>query len=99
MPGIIAAFSTESNKPQQLWDLDAHFGYDINSAALEERDGVLFYGTKNGLLLAINGKTGALLWEHKLGVTVLNTVIPLDAYDVLVSDVDGKVTRVHAQQN
>ncbi|HEY3914509.1 MAG TPA: PQQ-binding-like beta-propeller repeat protein, partial [Verrucomicrobiae bacterium] len=99
MPGIIAAFSTESDKPQQLWDLDAHFGYDINSAALEERDGVLFYGTKNGLLLAINGKTGALLWEHKLGVTVLNTVVPLDANDVLVSDVDGKVTRVHARRN
>jgi outer membrane protein assembly factor BamB len=77
--------------------LDAHFGYDINSAMLVERDGVLFYGTKNGLLLAIDGKTGALLWEHKLGVTVLNTVVPLSGSDVLVSDVDGKVTSIQAR--
>lgn len=98
MPGVIAAFSTEASEPRELWELDAHFGYDINSAMLVERDGVLFYGTKNGLLLAIDGKTGALLWEHKLGVTVLNTVVPLSGSDVLVADVDGKVTRIQARR-
>jgi outer membrane protein assembly factor BamB len=98
MPGLIAAFSTESPQPDELWQLDAHFGYDINSAMLEEQSGVLFYGTKNGLLLAIDAKTGRLLWEHKLGLTVLNTVVPLHgARDVLVSDVDGKVTLVQAR--
>jgi outer membrane protein assembly factor BamB len=98
MPGIIAAFSIEASEPRELWELDARFGYDINSAMLVERDGVLFYGTKNGLLLAVDGKTGALLWEHKLGVTVLNTVVPLSGSDVLVADVDGKVTCIQARR-
>jgi outer membrane protein assembly factor BamB/predicted phosphodiesterase len=97
MPGIIAAFSTSPTKPEELWELDAHFGYDINSAMLEEREGVLFYGTKNGLLVAADAKTGALLWEHKLGVTVLNTVVPLSASSVIVADVDGKVTRIESR--
>jgi outer membrane protein assembly factor BamB len=97
MPGIIAAFSTSAAKPEELWELDAHFGYDINSAMLEERDGVLFYGTKNGLLVAADAKTGALLWEHKLGVTVLNTVVPLSGSSVIVADIDGKVTRIDSR--
>ncbi|HEX4119720.1 MAG TPA: PQQ-binding-like beta-propeller repeat protein [Verrucomicrobiae bacterium] len=96
MPGIIAAFSTEAAEPRELWELDGHIRYDINSAMLEERGGVLFYGSKNGVLIAADAKTGGLLWEHKLGVTVLNTVVPLGANDVLVADVDGKITRVQA---
>jgi outer membrane protein assembly factor BamB len=91
----ILAFATHADHPEKLWTLDTQVNYDINSAMLVEKQGVLYYGTKNGLLLAVDPRSGTLLWEHKLGVTVLNTVVPLqDANEVLVSDVDGKITRV-----
>lgn len=96
MPGEILAFATDADRPQKLWSLNAHFGYDINSAMLVEKDGVLFYGTKNGLLLAIDAASGALRWEHRVGVALLNTVAPLSAREVLVSDTDGKVTLIEA---
>jgi glucose dehydrogenase len=80
--------------------LNTHVHYDINSAMLVENEGVLYYGTKNGLLLAIDPRSGTLLWEHKLGVTVLNTVVPLeDVNEVVVSDMDGKITRVGPRQH
>lgn len=98
--GAILAFTTAADHAEKLWELDAHLGCDINSAMLVEKQGVLYYGTPNGLLLAIDPRSGTLLWEHKLGVTVLNTVVPLeDANEVLVSDVDGKVTRVGPRQH
>ncbi len=89
---VIAAFSTTSAAPEPLWELDAGFGYDINPAALVEKDGVVFYGTKNGLLLAIDGSKGTLLWKHRVGVALLNTVCPLSGREVLVTDFDGRVT-------
>ncbi len=97
----VLAFSTKAAHPEKLWALDARklFNYDINSAMLMEKNGELYYGTKNGLLLAIDPRSGTLLWEHKLGVTVLNTVVPLDEPDeVVVADVDGKITRVGPRQ-
>jgi outer membrane protein assembly factor BamB/predicted phosphodiesterase len=97
----IVAFSTSAARPEKLWELDARklFDYDINSAMLVEKNGELYYGTKNGLLLAIDPRSGTLLWEHKLGVTVLNTVAPLDDPDeVIVADIDGKITRVGPRQ-
>jgi outer membrane protein assembly factor BamB/predicted phosphodiesterase len=91
---VIAAFQTTSAGPDPLWELDSGFGYDINSAMLVEKDGVVFYGTKNGLLIAIEGATGTLLWKHRLGVALLNTVCPLSGREVLVTDFDGRVTLV-----
>jgi outer membrane protein assembly factor BamB/predicted phosphodiesterase len=91
------AFSTSAVHPYKVWELNAGFGYDINSAMLVEKDGVLFYGTKNGLLFALDPKSGAIQWEHKLGVGVMNTVVPLSATQVLATDFDGTVALLEAR--
>jgi outer membrane protein assembly factor BamB len=80
-----------------VWELNAGFGYDINSAMLVEKDGVVFYGTKNDLLIGLDARTGALKWELKLGTGVMNTVLPLSATQVLTTDFDGKVALVEAR--
>ena len=64
---------------------------------LVEKEGVLFYGTKNGLLFALDAKTGAIRWERKLGTGVLNTVVPLSSTRVLTTDFDGQVALVEAK--
>lgn len=97
MNKFIYAVSTAGNTPSTVWKLDGGFGYDINSAMLVEKDGVVFYGTKNDLLLAMDAKTGALKWQHKLGTGVMNTVVPLSAKEVLVTDFSGKVAVVVAE--
>jgi len=96
MNDFIYAFATAAGSPEKVWERNAGFGYDINSAMLVERDGVLFYGTKNSLLLALDAKTGALRWEHKLGTGVMNTVVPLSSTQVLATDFDGKVVLLEA---
>ncbi len=98
MNNFFYAFSTTAAQPEKIWELNAHFGYDINSAMLVEKDGVVFYGTKNGLLFALEAKTGAIRWQHKLGVGVMNTVLPLSANQVLATDFDGQVVLVEAKR-
>ena len=96
MNNYFYAFSTAASQPEKVWETNAHFGYDINSAMLVEKDGVVFYGTKNGLLFALDAKTGAIRWQHKLGVGVMNTVVALSASQVLATDFDGQVVMVEA---
>ncbi len=91
---IIAAISPSADTPEAVWETNAGFGYDINSAMLIEKDGVLFYGTKNGLLLALDAATGAVKWQHRVGVALLNTVTPLSGREVVVTDFDGRVSLV-----
>jgi outer membrane protein assembly factor BamB len=94
MTDFFYAFSTTDQRPVKVWATDAHFGYDINSAMLAEKEGAVFYGTKNGLLFALDGKTGAIKWEHKLGTGVMNTVVPLSAQRVLATDFDGDIALI-----
>ena len=56
-----------------------------------EREGVLFYGTKNGMVLALDGKSGVIKWRHRIGVGVVNTLMPLSGNRVLATDFDGKM--------
>jgi outer membrane protein assembly factor BamB/predicted phosphodiesterase len=97
MNDFFYAFSTAASHPEKVWELNAGFGYDINSAMLVEKEGVVFYGTKNDLLFRLDARTGALMWEHKLGTGVMNTVVPLSATQVLTTDFDGRVALVEAK--
>jgi len=94
----IAAVSSTADSQETVWETNAGFGHDINSAMLVEKDGVVFYGTKNGLLLALDAATGAVRWKHRVGVALLNTVTPLSAREVVVTDFDGRVTLVAADR-
>lgn len=96
MQDFIHALSTRARQPEKVWQTNAGFGYDINSAMLVETGGTVLYGTKNGLLLALDARTGALQWQHKLGVGLVNTVVPLTATEVLATDFDGQVILISA---
>ncbi|HSA96426.1 MAG TPA: PQQ-binding-like beta-propeller repeat protein [Acidobacteriota bacterium] len=89
---IIAAVDPAADGQETFWETDAGFGPDISSAQLVEKGGVLFYGTKNGLLLALDGATGAVKWKHRVGVALLNTATPVSGREVVVTDADGHVT-------
>ena len=91
---IVAAISTAADTPEPVWETNAGFGYDINSAMLVEKDGVVFYGTKNGLLIALDAVTGAVKWKYRVGIALLNTVTPLSGREVVVTDFDGRVSLV-----
>jgi len=98
MQDFIYAFSTTAARPEKVWQINGGFSYDINSAMLVEKGGVAFYGTKNGVLLALDGKNGALKWQHRIGVGVMNTVVPVSSAQVLATDFDGKVVLIGARR-
>lgn len=98
MKDVIATFPVSSNEPRPVWESNAGFGYDFNPAMPAEKDGTIFYGTKNGLLLALDAATGAVKWRHRIGVALLSTPVPLGPREVLVTDFDGRVTLVEADR-
>lgn len=98
MNDSLYALSAASDSPEVVWGLNAQFGYDINSAMIKEKEGVIFYPTKNGLLFAVEGKSGRLLWKYKTGVGVTNTALPLNRTNVIVTDFDGVITSVEIKK-
>ena len=66
---------------------------------LAEKDGVCFSSTKNGLIIAIDGKTGHLLWIHKVGNTLINTIVPISSRELYFTNEDGFVGRLEVDSS
>src|SRR3712207_6877361 len=66
MRDSVVCYSALTDQPRQLWACDVGFGYEHATVMLPEKDGIVFSSTKNGLIFAIDGKTGRLLWKHKV---------------------------------
>ncbi len=91
MRDSIVAIDANADTCRSVWVTNCGFGYDINSAMLVERDGTVYYGTKNGLVLALRGDSGKILWRHRAGISAINTICPLSSTDCVLTDFDGNV--------
>lgn len=89
MNDSLYALSARSAQPEVVWNLHAGFGYDINSAQIREKDGVVFFASDNGMLVVADGKNGSLLRTMKIGSVIAHTPIPLSKNRVIFSNITG----------
>lgn len=91
MNDSIVCYSAVSDEPTQVWATNVGFGYEHAPSMQTEKDGLMFGSTKEGLIFALDGKTGAEIWKHKVGNSLINTVIPLSRNEVLFTATSGEV--------
>ncbi|WP_145857907.1 outer membrane protein assembly factor BamB family protein [Pedobacter suwonensis] len=91
MQDEIVGYKAQAEDPGILWRYDAGFGYEHVPSMLIEKDGKVFFGTKNGVVYAIDPKQQSTVWAHKIDNSMVNTVNVIDGKNILVSTMDGKV--------
>ncbi|MGQ9798796.1 MAG: outer membrane protein assembly factor BamB family protein [Ignavibacterium sp.] len=92
MNDTILSLPCSSELKEPIWITDCKFGYDISSAQIVEKDETIFYPTKNGLLFALNSEDGKILWKYKVSNGFVNTVIPINKNNLVITALDGKIT-------
>lgn len=90
----IVALDAMAREPQEKWVVNAGFGYEHDPCMPQEKGGTLWVGTKNGLLIGMDAKTGQVMWRHKIGNSILNTVLPLSGKECIVTSSEGTITRI-----
>jgi outer membrane protein assembly factor BamB len=98
MEDSLLAFSATASMPELIWSTNCNFGYDIAPSMPMEKNGVVMFGTKNGLLYCLDAPTGSIHWVFKFGNTVLNTVHPLSDSSVLVATLDGEISLIESKK-
>ena len=91
MNDSIVCYSTLTDTPEQVWASNVAFGYEHAPSMPLEKDGVVYGSTKEGLLFALEAKTGKIIWKHKIGNSLINTVLPLNGREVLFTATSGEV--------
>ena len=98
MEDTLVALSSKSASPKLIWAAPCGYGYDIDPSMPIEKDGIIFFSTKNGYLFAIDAKNGKLKFQYRVGVALVNTVTPINAHQVVLTDMDGRVMLVESQR-
>jgi outer membrane protein assembly factor BamB/predicted phosphohydrolase len=92
MTDTVVAFNSSASVPEEAWATNCGYGYDIDPSMPIERDGEVYFGTKNGVVFALDAHSGAILWKHRIGVTIASTPVPIENHRVIISDLDGKIS-------
>lgn len=58
MNDSIVCYSTKGSHPHELWASNVGFGYEHAPSMQVEKDGIVFGSTKEGLIFALEAKTG-----------------------------------------
>lgn len=91
MNDSIVCYQTAGNKPVELWSTNVGFGYEHAPSMLQEKEGIVYGSTKEGMIFALEAKTGRLLWRHKVGNSLISTVVPLGKKRVVLTATSGEV--------
>ena len=94
MDGEIVAVSTEGTEYNELWMVDTGLGYEHAPCIVLENNGIIYVGSRRGIMVAIDSKSHTKLWEYKMGNSEFNGW-EVDANgDVYTSLIEGVVWRV-----
>lgn len=91
MQDTVVAFYTNKEQPLLAWKMNAAFGYEHAPSMLIEKEGKVFFGTRNGVVYAINPSTQKISWAYKIDNSMVNTVQVINGNKLIASTMDGKV--------
>ena len=77
--------------------LNCGFGYDHVPSMPVEKEGMVFFGTRSGVVYCVNPRQQKVAWKYKLDNSMVNTVRALSSRQLVVSTMDGKVSLLQVQ--
>lgn len=95
MDGELVAVDATTPDFRELWTVDMGLGYEHAPCIVAEQDGVVYAGSRRGIVTAVDPRTQKVLWNLPLGKSEINGIdIDPETGDVFVSLIEGTVYRI-----
>ena len=99
MDGELVAVSTTADTFTPLWVVDMGLGYEHAPCVVVEKDGVVYAGSRRGIITAVDPNAQKVLWSVPVGVSEINGIdIDPTTGDIYASLVEGTVFRIRPQK-
>lgn len=92
MQDSVVVYNSSREKQAAAYKINCGFGYEHVPSMLIEKEGLVYFGTKNGVIYCINPLTKEVIWKHKIDNSMVNTVNVIDAHTLVAATMDGKLT-------
>lgn len=98
MQDTIVAYHASDVKQSAAWKMHAGFGYEHVPSMLIEKEGLVFFGTKSGVVYCIDPALQKVIWAHKIDNSMVNTVRVIDRETVVATTMDGKLVLLRVRR-
>ncbi len=98
MNGQLLAVSSESSEYKPLWTVDAGLGYEHAPCPILEQNGVVYLGSRNGVVVAVDAASHKVLWSFKGGNSEVNQFSCDAQKNVYFSLIEGKIYKIGAKK-
>jgi FOG: WD40-like repeat len=98
MDGQLLAVSSESLDYKPLWTVDAGLGYEHAPCPVLEQNGVVYLGSRNGVVVAVDAVSHKVLWSFKGGNSEVNQFSCDEQGNVYFSLIEGKIYKIGAKK-
>ena len=96
MDGELVAVDTRPDTFKELWTVDMGLGYEHAPCIVVENEGVVYAGSRRGIVTAVDPMQKKVLWSLPLGVSEINGIdFDPTTGDVWVSLIEGTIFRIH----
>ena len=97
MQDSIVCYKATADAAQELWATDCGFGYEHASSMMPVTDGTVYSSTKDGLIMALDNRSGSVRWMYKVGGSLVNTVTPVDGNHLITTSTDGDIVMLESR--
>ena len=95
MDGELVAVDATSLEFKELWLVDMDLGYEHAPCIVAEIDGVVYAGSRRGILTAVDPVAKKIIWNLPLGTSEINGIdIDPITNDIYVSLIEGTIFRI-----
>lgn len=94
MQDTIVAYAASRQQQSAAWKMYCGFGYEHVPSMLIEKDGLVYFGTKSGVVYCINPISQQMVWTYKIDNSMVNTVRVISKQLVIATTMDGKLVRL-----
>ena len=92
MNDTVVAFHTNREKPELAWKMPAGYGYDHVPSMLIQKGRDVYFGTRSGVVYALNPRDRKISWAYKIDNSMVNTVNVISPNRLIAATMDGKVS-------
>jgi outer membrane protein assembly factor BamB len=92
MQDTIVAYNASREKQNAAWKMHCGFGYEHSPSVLIENKGLLYFGTRSGVVYCINPRKQTIVWAHKIDNSMVNTMNVVSKKKLVAATMDGRVT-------
>lgn len=94
MDGELVCVDATSPTFKKLWATDMGLGYEHAPCIVLEQDGVIYAGSRRGLVTALDASTGSVIWQLPLGESEINGFDVAPDGSVWTSLIEGSIFRI-----